>query len=461
VPLPAALLRRVPYAGPTLEYVADPLGMMLRRLDEHGPVSHAPFLGKTWTIVVGPDACDEVLRNKDKAFANGPGWGELVGPFFDRGLMLLDFSEHLGHRRLMQQAFTRDRLEEYAAALSPAIEAGVAAWPADATAGTGFAAYPALKQLTLDLATRVFLGEEEPTTPEARAEIDRVNAAFVACVQAATAFVRVPLPGTRWGRAIAGRALLEDFLGRRLARRRGGDPGAAGGRDLFTALLEAEEDGGERFDDRAVVDHVVFLLMAAHDTSTLTTSTLLDQLGRHPDWQERCRADALALPEHPTLADLEAVESLDLVMKEALRLVPPVPVLARRTVAATTVQGVAVPADRLVAVMLHASHHLPGLWTDPERFDPDRFGPERREDKSHQAAWEPFGGGVHKCLGMHFAGLEIKLLLVHLLRRYRWTTPATAPTPLSYLSLPVPTDGLPLDLVPRAGRVPTPAGAPS
>lgn len=465
-PSKAALVRHLPYAGPTLEYVTDPLGMMRRRLDRHGPVSETRFLGKRWTILLGPDACDHALRNPDKAFANGPGWGELVGPFFDRGLMLLDFAEHHGHRRLMQQAFTRQRLEGYAAALGPAVSAGLDAWPVGAPVGAPgqgatLDAYPALKQLTLGLATQVFLGAppDAARSDADRAELAAVNRAFVDCVQAATSFVRAPLPGTRWGRAVAGRRLLEDYLGRQLAARQAtGDPG---GDDLLSALLAARDDDGSAFDDRAVVDHMIFLLMAAHDTSTLTTSTILDQLGRDPQWQERLREEAAHLPDHPTLAELEALPSFELVMKEALRLVPPVPVLARRTVKETEVLGHHVPADRLTAVMLHLSHHLPELWDEPERFDPDRFAEPRREDKRHRAGWEPFGGGVHKCLGLHFAGLEVKLLLHQVLRRWRWTTPRPTPTPLSYLSLPVPRDGLPIELRPlhpRPGR--RPAGRP-
>jgi cytochrome P450 len=170
-------------------------------------------------------------------------------------------------------------------------------------------------------------------------------------------------------------------------------------------LCRLAGDDGDTFSDRDVVNHMVFLLMAAHDTSTLTTSTILDQLGRHPEWQDRVRAESLALPEHPTLDELDTLTSLDLVIKEALRLVPPVPVLARRTVKETEVLGVRVPADQLVAVMLHHSHHDPAIWTDPDRFDPERFAEHRREDKRHRAAWEPFGGGVHKCLGLFFAGM--------------------------------------------------------
>ncbi|MEH3032673.1 MAG: cytochrome P450 [Aeromicrobium erythreum] len=193
---------------------------------------------------------------------------------------------------------------------------------------------------------------------------------------------------------------------------------------------------------------MIFLLMAAHDTSTITVSTAMRQLGLHPAWQDRLRDQALALPEHPTLADLDGLDDFDLVVKECLRLVPPVPVLARRTVKETEVLGVRVPADRLTAVMVHHQHLDPRWWTDPQRFDPERFAEPRREDRAHRHAWEPFGGGVHKCLGMFFAGAEVKLLLVHLLRRHRWTVAGDSGARLSYLSLPFPADGQPVELHP-------------
>ena len=101
--------RRVgaPFLGATLAYIRDPLRLMREQYDACGPVSELEFVGGRSTVLLGPDACAAALQNKDKAFANGPGWGEIVGPFFHRGLMLLDFEEHHRHRMLMQQAFTR------------------------------------------------------------------------------------------------------------------------------------------------------------------------------------------------------------------------------------------------------------------------------------------------------------------------------------------------------------------
>lgn len=430
-------LARIPVIGHTLDYMFDPLGFMGRQ-HAIGPVTERRMMGPTWTLLTGPDACEAALRNADKAFANGPGWGFLVGPFFDRGLMLLDFAEHHRHRLILQQAFTRPRIEGYVEQLAPAVGRGLDAWAAQASADETFLAYPVLKAMTLDIATQIFMGGADLADD---VELDALNEAFIACVQAGGALIRLNLPGTRWRRAHQGRRLLEDFLLRHLPAKR-----ATESDDLFSVLCHLRTEDGDTFSDEDVVNHMIFLLMAAHDTSTITVTTVLQHLGQHPEWQERCREESLALPEHPSFAELESLTSLDLVIKESLRLVPPVPVLARRTVKETDVLGVRIPKGRLTAVMVHLSHHMPELWSEPAKFDPERFSPLRREDKSHRYAWEPFGGGVHKCLGMAFAGAEVATILHQLLRRFEWRIDADYVAPLDYHSLPFPRDGLPIDL---------------
>jgi cytochrome P450 len=302
-----------------------------------------------------------------------------------------------------------------------------------------FRAYPALKQLTLDMAADIFMGGADDTSRE---EMDRVNRAFIACVQAAAGIVRADVPFTRWGRAYRGRKVLEEFLRGYLPAKR-----ATRTDDIFSVLCHIETEDGERFGDDDVVNHMIFLMMAAHDTSTITTSTMLQYLGQHPQWQERCRAEALALGPEPTLAELEGLQAVDRVMKEALRLRAPVPILVRKTVKETVVQGYRIPADSNIMVGVQWSHLMEEHWTNPTDFDPERFSPERREDKSHRYAWEPFGGGVHKCIGLYFAGMEVKAILHRLLRNYRWTVDPGYVAPLDYHSLPFPKDGQPIDLV--------------
>ncbi|WP_222847617.1 cytochrome P450 [Nocardioides dongxiaopingii] len=426
--------RGLPVLGRALAYARDPVALFERQWEHYGPVAPLRGLGGTWVMLLGPDACQAAFQNGEKAFANGPAWSQLVGPFFDRGLMLLDFDEHRLHRRIMQEAFTRPRLEGYAGGMHPAIERGLATW----APASGFRSYPALKQLTLDIAADIFMGGAEDATPE---EMERVNRAFVACVQAAGAMVRKDLPLTRWGRAHRGREVLEQWLRHYLPSRR-----ARLTDDLFSQLCHIETDGGERFSDDDVVNHMIFLMMAAHDTSTITLSTMLQHLGQHPGWQERCRAESAALGPRPSLAELDGLTSLDLVMKECLRLRAPVPVVVRQTVKDVVVEGVRIPADTFVIVAAQFSHLRPDLWTDPTSFDPERFSEARREDRSHRFAWEPFGGGVHKCLGLFFAGMEVKAVMHHLLRSHEWSVDPSYVAPLNNHSLPFPTDGQPVDL---------------
>jgi cytochrome P450 len=396
----------------------------------YGPVTRTKSMGVTWIIAEGPDACGTVLHDRERVF-DASGWEYPIGPFFNRGLMLLDGAEHHRHRRIMQEAFTADRLAGYLAPMNDTIARGLAGWP---TGVQRF--YPAIKRLTLDVATRTFMADD------VGAESARVNRAFTDCVRAGTAFVRFPVPGLRWAKGLAGRRLLEDYLRSRLPQHRAGS-----GSDLFTALCHARSDDGESFTDDDVVNHMIFLLMAAHDTSTITLTSMAYYLARYPEWQERCRAESEALGA-PLLAydQLDRLTSLDLVMKESMRLITPVPSVARRANRETELLGYRVPAGSYVSVHLWGVHHMSEVWPEPERFDPERFAEHRREDKAHRFAYLPFGNGVHKCIGMYFGGMEVKAAMHQLLLRYRLSVPPGYRMPVDWVALPRPRDGLPLRL---------------
>ena len=421
-----------PVVGYSLAMLRDPLGLASRRYRRYGPVSWMRAFGLTLVGLVGPDAAEAVLVNRDKAFSNGAGWEYFIGPFFRRGIMMLDFEEHHHHRRIMQQAFTRDRLRDYLDSMNPGIERGVAGW----RAGERFGVQAATKRLTLDLATETFVGD--PLGPQA----DRINKAFVDTVRAALALVRLDIPGGRWARGLAGRRVLEEFFAERLPAKRAGD-----GSDLFSALCRARTDDGERFSDADVVNHMIFLLMAAHDTTTITLTSMMYLLAKHPPWQERLRAESRAVGTAAVgFDDLDRLSGMDLVMKEALRVIPPVPALPRRTVRETEVLGHRLPAGTTVTVSILLNHHLEPWWPDPYRFDPERFAPHRREDKVHSHAWIPFGGGVHKCIGLRFAAVQVKAILHQVLLRYRWSVDGGYRMPIDWSGLPTPRDGLPVRL---------------
>lgn len=306
------------------------------------------------------------------------------------------------------------------------------AWPT----GPSVRIYPLLKNLTLDIATDVFMGGR------GKDESAAVNEAFVSTVRAASSFVRVPLPGTRFRAGVHGRRVLEDYFSRHLPAARAGETD-----DLFAALCQATTEDGERFSDEDVINHMIFLMMAAHDTSTITTTAVTYFLAKHPEWQEKAAAEARSFGhDSPDIDELERMTVLDLILKEALRLLAPVPLVMRKTVRDVAIDGYHIPRETLCAITPAVNHFDRRIWSDPDRFDPSRFDEPRREDQQHRFAWVPFGGGAHKCIGMQFGTLEVKAILHQMLRTYTWTVPNDYHVRWDNTSLPIPVDGLPVTL---------------
>jgi cytochrome P450 len=170
-------------------------------------------------------------------------------------------------------------------------------------------------------------------------------------------------------------------------------------------------------------------------------------LAKNPAWQDRARAESQAVGEGPVdLGMLEKLETLELVFREAMRLVAPVPAFVRRATADTEIGGRFVPSGTIVGVVPGAIHILPDRWSNPEGFEPERFTEPRSEDKVHRFQSVPFGGGAHKCIGMAFGTAEVKALLHKMLLEYTFEVPADYEVEWDYTSLVVPTDGMPITL---------------
>ncbi|MCB9596147.1 MAG: cytochrome P450 [Sandaracinaceae bacterium] len=424
--------RGLPFIGHAIEFATDPRRLTHRLQKRYGDVFRTSFLGTHAVVLLGEEALELVLRDRDANFSSRLGWGVTLERLFPNGLMLRDFEDHRFHRRIMQAAFKTAALEDYLDRMNARIAEALPAWGEVRE----FRFYPRLKQLTLDNAASVFLGVE--LGPEA----DRLNRAFVDSVEAALAIVRVPIPGLALHRGIVGRQLLVDFLRARIPERRGSDRP-----DMFSQLCRAVDEEGRSFSDDDVVDHMVFLLMAAHDTVTSALTSTAFYLARHPEWQERLREVSRGLgTELATYDDLNALSLHQQVFEEVLRLHTPVPYIPRRTIREIEFNGHRLPANTHVSVVPDHTHHDARLWSQPWRFDPDRFGPERAEHKRHPFAFVPFGGGAHLCIGKAFAYMLAKIFLHQLVLRYRLHVPATYAYRPEPVPIPKPVDGLPLTL---------------
>lgn len=422
----------LPVLGHSLAFLYSPVKTALQYYHKFGPVFWLNVMGQTSVVLLGPDANQLVYRNSDEAFSSSQGWDFFIGKFFTRGIMLLDFDEHRFHRGIMQAAFKKPMLVQYLQDMNPAIASGIARWQPQRK----FLVLDRIKQLTLDIATEVFMGEKLGS------EADHINRAFVNCVRAGTALARFPVPGGRWSKGLQGRKTLEHFFRSRIPQRRS-NPGT----DLFSRLCQAEDENGQRFSDDDIVNHMIFLLMAAHDTSTITLCSVFYHLAKHPQWQERVREESRALQKEALdHDDLAKLETLDRVIKESLRLVAPVHGIPRRTVKDVEFKGHTIPAGTFVMTSPLVTHQLPDYWKNPTHFDPDRFAPERNEHKQHPYQYVPFGGGAHMCIGLHFADLQIKAIMHQVLLKYRWHVPAHYEMKLDLTSLPTPADHLPVTL---------------
>jgi cytochrome P450 len=426
-----------PIIGTTLAQLADPDRFNRRMVATYGPVYRSRSFGRRGVQLVGPEANELVLFDRDRLFSNEQGWGPILNLLFPRGLMLMDHDAHRIDRRALAVAFKPEPMKAYGDLLNRDIAQTTQDWGAGA-ARFDIRMYDAIKALTLQTAATSFLGI--PLGPEA----DRLGRAFTAMVQAAVAPVRRPLPFTAMGRGVAGRRMLVEWFTRLLETRR-----ANPGQDMFSQFALATREDGARLPADVVVDHMIFLLMAAHDTITSSFTTLIWHLAQNPDWQDRLRAEALAAAggagrplAHAALGQMEQTE---LAFKEALRIMPPVPAMPRRALRDFVFQGHHIPAGTNVGINPAAVHADPVLWPDPDRFDPLRFTPDKIAAR-HKYAWVPFGGGAHMCLGLHFATMQTRILAHHILTRYRISAaPGYAPRWQAW-PIPRPRDGLRLEL---------------
>jgi cytochrome P450 len=195
-------------------------------------------------------------------------------------------------------------------------------------------------------------------------------------------------------------------------------------KDLLARLLLARDvepgSSGDGMSDEQVRDEAATLFVAGNETTATAIAWCFYLLARHPEARARVQAEADAFgPDGPLQAEPQALSYTTRVFKEALRMYPPILVLARRTFEPIELAGRTLPAHTNLFVCPYTIHQRPELWPEPERFDPDRFLPEREASRP-KSAWLPFGLGPRVCIGGAFALLEGPIILATLMRGARF-----------------------------------------
>jgi cytochrome P450 len=426
----------LPLLGHTLAWLRDPIGVPVRMQAAHGDVFVHHLLFAKPIVFAHPDALGQIFADEGAHLSTAAGWQPFFGRLLPGGLLLRDHEDHRHHRSLMQAAFSPAALREHVRQMTARIDPILAGW-----SPPRIHAVPAFRQLTLDLAGALFLGAE--LGPELR----RLTQAFEEVGQGVAALVPLPLPGTALRRALRARAELTTWLRALITRRR-----AAPTPDLLGQLCLATDERGERYTDEEIVDHTLFMWMAAHDTTTGTLVMTAYELARDQRWQDRLRAELADLGPELDWERMGDAKETERVIHEVLRLYPPVGSVPRVTLRPCSIGGVRLPAHAPIRASILLAQRHPELWSDPHTFDPERFSEARAEHRRHRHAFRPFGGGAHTCMGLRFAMLQIKAVLHPLLRRYRLRLPPGYTLRLKPTPSFRPVDDLPLLLEPLASR---------
>lgn len=183
--------------------------------------------------------------------------------------------------------------------------------------------------------------------------------------------------------------------------------------DLLTQLVCNPE-----MTDDLIRDQILTMLIAGHDTSTALLAWALHLLGQHPGVlaQAQAEVDAVVGQDSLTAAQVNQLSYLDMVIKETLRLYPPIHLGNRIVADDTSVSGYELTAGTRVMASIYLSHRDERYWEEPEQFRPERFG--RGGDKPPAFTYIPFGGGPRACIGAAFAQVEAKVVLARILQQF-------------------------------------------
>jgi cytochrome P450 len=370
---------------------------------------------RSYVFVNEPALIKDILVTQQHAFSKSLGT-RVLRLLLGDGLLTSEDPLHRQMRRIVQPAFHRERMAEYARVMERDAEDFVER----ITPNEPFDAHAAMTELTLRIATETLFGSDESESARLVREALRLmmNEFPKMLTPAGAMLTRLPLPSTR--RFWRARTMLDEIVYGLIARRRL-DPSAR--TDALSMLLAAGDgetngvtpspltalgiNSVEGPSDEQIRDEIMTLFMAGHETTANTLTWALFLLAQHEDVERRV---ALAARDGDRAY-------LERVVKEVLRIYPPAWIIGRETLRDVTLSdGSQIPAKTTVFMVPLLLHRKPEYFTDPERFEPDRW----LEGEPAPFAYIPFGGGARRCIGDEFALRETTIVLETLLRRYRF-----------------------------------------
>ncbi len=392
--------------------MSDPLGFMTEA-SKYGPLVDLPLLFERYTLVLDPE-----LIQRSLAQAHGIMQKDRFTRSLQRvlGLGLVTSEDDLWkrQRKLVAHAFTPKRIQTYADSMVSAAHRSLDDW----NIGQEISVHKAMAELTLDVVGRTLFdaevrGAAREVGDALKVISDFYNTVLESPVQPPDWW---PSPGMRkFRRAVQNvDRIVEGIIEER--RRSTEDRG-----DLLSALLRAQDEEGAGMSDQQLRDECITLFLAGHETTSIALSNALYLLSQHPNVESSVHEEAVAVlnGRRATADDYPRLETAERVIKEAMRLYPPVYTIGRQLLDDFELGGYRFRKGDTLLFVQWVTHRSGNCFENPLRFDPDRWLPERAKS-IHKYAYFPFGGGPRICIGNHFAMMEAVLVLATLIRARRF-----------------------------------------
>lgn len=404
--MPGAL----PFLGHMLEFGKNPFHYMMTLRKTLGEIGEFRMFHQKMVLLTGPEANEAFFRAPDAQLDQSQAY-KIMTPIFGKGVVF-DAPAHKKDQQLkMLMPVLRDKpMRGYAQVITQEVEQLLAGWGETGEIDLlGF-----MKELTIYTSSHCLLGDE--FRYELNEEFAKIYHDLEKGVNPlAFVFPYLPLPVFR--RRDKARVRLQELVAGIIAKRAQKAEKSA---DAFQMLIEARYDDGSPLSAHEITGMLIGTIFAGHHTTAGTATWVLVELARRPETM------ALVLKEldllfgadgEVTFQSLREIPLLENVIKEVLRLHPPLIFLIRKVMQDFHFKDYTVKAGKYVCTSPRVSHRISEIFPEPDKFDPDRYSEARQED-AKPFSWIAFGGGKHKCTGNAFAMLQLKAIFSILLRRY-------------------------------------------
>ncbi|GAB4533807.1 MAG: cytochrome P450 [Pleurocapsa sp.] len=417
----------LPLIGETLEFLKDP-NFNSKRLAQYGKIYQTNIFGKPTAIMVGAEANTFLFRNENKYVVST--WPQSTRILLGKSSLAVSSGEvHTSRRKLLYQAFQPRALASYIPTMEEITTRYLDKWEKMQT----LTWYPQIRNYTFDIASNLFFstdGDSQRTVGQLF--YDWTDGLFT---------IPLALPWTKFGKALRARKKLLQYLEQIvIQRQKANNPG----NDALGLMIQAQDEEGNSLSLEELKDQVLLLLFAGHETITSAITSFCLLTAQHREVLQRLRSEQqqLNLSSPLTLDDIKQMTYLEQVIKEAMRVIPPVGGGFRQAIQSFEFNGYRIPEGWVVQYQIAQTHKDAEIYTDFDRFDPERFSPSREEDKQKTFAYIPFGGGLRECLGKEFARLEMRIFAAKLLQNYTWELLPNQNLELVTVPSPRPRDGL-------------------